>query len=628
MTAQPETQSRVRAFQKRFQDLGYGYRPYWLLCLAAFPIAVTPELLYRLWNNFRRVFPNDPPIERVAVADVLLWPAWRETAPDVFELDEDVRNELLSELRQLDQRRRGEAKEPTSDLFKELAQFLYQYTTQTTTGADGSLLRQAQLLGVQATLVPGQAARQVETELAKCIEDGNEPEILRMRNLVGALASLHADFETLLSVTKSLKAGLLGMPPPVWQRQVDRSNEAREGNVTSMAFGTDMAENEPYLVIPLLREMEGQLTLPEREGPEQPKRLFLLTVGIDDYPGMTLAGCVNDAELLSDVLPNYFKADNQQVIKKRLLNKEATKTAILEAVKSYLNQAGPDDIVVFTFSGHGWNAQKRAAQNSIATYGMSSQVHALSVSEPEQMVANTITETEFRELVHTARRSDPHVLLITDADNGNPDWLNPANPKHIILTGGSNWDTVDEFRYEGEEHGAFTAALVTALRSARARASQTYHSLIRNIYQFMQQENLNQTPQLFGTETALRRPFLSTTDLGHTYAQELARYGMLLRNPRNEDRMDFTELFELRHALDQVLEKYAGYSRTSEDNDLKDTVKRFEQAITVEAEDGLSVVCMGCRTGLDEVSQLTDRLADFLADVSTFNTAEIFFHHR
>ncbi len=625
MTTQSEALSRIRAFQNRFHDMGYGNRTYRLLCLAAFPIAVTPDLLYRLWNNFRGFFPNETAIERVAVVDVLLWPAWRETATDVFELDEDVRNELLIELQQLDkQRQKGESE---SDLMKELAQFLYQYTTQTTSITSGSLLQKAQLLGVQATLAPGLAARQVGAELAKHIEAGNEPEILRMRNLVGALASLHADFEPLLSVTKSLKAGLLGMPQSVWQRQVDKANEANGESVMSMAFGTDVAENEPYLVIPLLKEMEGQMTLPEHEGPKQPKRLFLLTIGIDAYEGSPLKGCVNDAELLSEVLPNYFRADNQEVIKKSLINEDATKTAILEAFKTHLSQAGPDDIVVFTFSGHGQNAQQKSPQNTIVMYGFPFQAKEDRIINPVDLINTTITETEFRELVHTAGKNDPHVLLITDTHNGSANWLNPINSKHIIMMAGSDWDYVYEDQYEGKSHGRFTAALVKALRSTRARAPQTYHRLIRQIYLTMPQSNRDQMPQLFGTEQAILRPFLSTDDSRMLYLREC----LLQKKPTNsaEDEMAFHESFSLQSATDSILERYAGVNRVSSESLPLEDVLRLKQAMLVNGTEwGLSAISFGSHSGLEKAELLMTRLSDSLVSKKQINAIEVFYQER
>ena len=74
-----------------------------------------------------------------------------------------------------------------------------------------------------------------------------------------------------------------------------------------------------------------------------------LCVGINDYPGtnMDLAGCVNDAQEWRGVLERRgYKVDT-------LIDREATRARIVEALRSAIGQATGSDSVVFTFSGHG-----------------------------------------------------------------------------------------------------------------------------------------------------------------------------------------------------------------------------------------------------------------------------------
>ena len=74
-----------------------------------------------------------------------------------------------------------------------------------------------------------------------------------------------------------------------------------------------------------------------------------LCVGINDYPGsnMDLAGCVNDAKDWQALLEQRgYRVD-------ALHDGEATRARIVEALKAVIGQAGDDDSLVFTFSGHG-----------------------------------------------------------------------------------------------------------------------------------------------------------------------------------------------------------------------------------------------------------------------------------
>jgi metacaspase-1 len=72
-------------------------------------------------------------------------------------------------------------------------------------------------------------------------------------------------------------------------------------------------------------------------------------VGINNYPGtnMDLAGCVNDANDWRDLLEKRgYKVD-------ALLDREATRARIADALAATIRQASGDECVVFTFSGHG-----------------------------------------------------------------------------------------------------------------------------------------------------------------------------------------------------------------------------------------------------------------------------------
>lgn len=76
-------------------------------------------------------------------------------------------------------------------------------------------------------------------------------------------------------------------------------------------------------------------------------------VGIDDYPGTAndLGGCVNDAEAWKEVLTGMLGFDRGEV--RLLLNREATRSAILGALDDLIAGAGAGDVAAFIFSGHG-----------------------------------------------------------------------------------------------------------------------------------------------------------------------------------------------------------------------------------------------------------------------------------
>ena len=74
-----------------------------------------------------------------------------------------------------------------------------------------------------------------------------------------------------------------------------------------------------------------------------------LCIGINNYPGtqMDLAGCVNDANDWADEL------GARGFTVARLLDAQATKAAMLAAMRELIGKGVAGDTLVITFSGHG-----------------------------------------------------------------------------------------------------------------------------------------------------------------------------------------------------------------------------------------------------------------------------------
>src|SRR5215207_9421831 len=83
-------------------------------------------------------------------------------------------------------------------------------------------------------------------------------------------------------------------------------------------------------------------------------KLYPLLVGIDEYRDQPLRGCVNDVCAMEEFLGERASgADWTLAPPLRLLNSDATRAAVIEGFRSYLTQAGPEDIALFYYSGHG-----------------------------------------------------------------------------------------------------------------------------------------------------------------------------------------------------------------------------------------------------------------------------------
>ncbi len=180
-------QRRIRGFAQQFGDAHCKLARH-----AAFPLVLTPDLLYQIWANF---VPEAP---WTAVAHVLLSRLCRQVGYEMYEMDTADRNLLLRELKeQFGQER-----------FDELGEFLLDYVAQRLTDddADTQDLREAQEWVVLAYTKPDEAARELAQALSQRVQQEDMGEVLRLASLVETLAEplVKAGFEPLLAYSRGI----------------------------------------------------------------------------------------------------------------------------------------------------------------------------------------------------------------------------------------------------------------------------------------------------------------------------------------------------------------------------------------------------------------------------------------
>ncbi|MYS88864.1 MULTISPECIES: caspase family protein [Streptomyces] len=80
------------------------------------------------------------------------------------------------------------------------------------------------------------------------------------------------------------------------------------------------------------------------------RTVYALFVGIDDYPGLPLRGCVNDVRAAE----NWLRSRSGPAARIRTLyDAEATRAAVLAGLEEHLGKSGPQDTALLWFSGHG-----------------------------------------------------------------------------------------------------------------------------------------------------------------------------------------------------------------------------------------------------------------------------------
>jgi len=181
---------RVEGFAKQF---GEAHRN--LARHAAFPLSLTPDLLYQIWANFVPEAPWE------AVAHLLLSRLCRQVGYEMYEMDIADRNLLLRELKeQFGQKR-----------LDELAEFLLDYVAQRLTDDDPDTqdLREAQEWTALAYTKPTELARELAEALSLSVSRAKEQdrgEILRLASFVKTFAEplKEAGFKPLLTYTQAM----------------------------------------------------------------------------------------------------------------------------------------------------------------------------------------------------------------------------------------------------------------------------------------------------------------------------------------------------------------------------------------------------------------------------------------
>ncbi|WP_448267026.1 CHASE2 domain-containing protein [Nostoc sp. DSM 114159] len=185
---------RIESFKKRF-----GKAHLYLAYHAAFALALTPDLLYRLWANFQRdIHGQVLNIPWVAVADLLLSSLYDEVGHELYEMDLAIRKELLKSLK--------EDPDFGKQRLDELANFLLDYIHPQLCNNDPDIqdLAQAQRWTALAYVLPSEAARELALTFSKLDQNQEKAEILRLASLVETVAEPLAEFEPLLIYTRGM----------------------------------------------------------------------------------------------------------------------------------------------------------------------------------------------------------------------------------------------------------------------------------------------------------------------------------------------------------------------------------------------------------------------------------------
>ena len=470
----------------------YGEGHALLACHAAFPMVLTADLVYKIWQNFRNYSGENGErceIPYVAVSDLLLSPLCQPSGYQRFEMPANIRHALLTVLQ--DDDRFGKAR------LHELASFLKHYIEAAYRDADaiGQAIRNAQQLVVDAWLQPEkalqtltQAFREAEQSPAEQVRLSNLVERFDAQWEIGLLAQDRQkpkQTRALLQYSKGLAA----------------FHKTGDAYYAADLLKGVILQGESGMMLPLPGEVKTSVR--NRLSPPQKGKLHALLIAVDEYhPESKIAplrGCKNDARKLANWLGKRHQSPDSpwsEVKVETLFDVQAT-LAMLEKRAEMLQNIGAEDQVLIYFAGHA-RQDKPGDETDLICY--------------DSLVSPTpfLTVSRFRNLLMSNARQQPYITVMLDAQfTGSPNWLDPMNPKHVVFANTG----LSEMGYEisGGE-GFFTKYFVEALEQGSGDASVA--ALFVDTLTGMAQDKLSeqQHPQFYATPLGADRPFLQALD--------------------------------------------------------------------------------------------------------------------
>ena len=299
-------------------------------------------------------------------------------------------------------------------------------------------------------------------------------------------------------------------------------------------------------------------------------RVFALLVGINDYGGKptSLQGCVPDMHVWDALLCG--RVAEADLCLEMLLDGHATCQAVIDAFERHLGQAGPGDVALFAFSGHG---STELVEDRFWFLEPTGENQTIVCADSRTKRAGDLADKELNELIQHVSAKGPHVVVILDcchSGGGSRDPVlpsddvrarlappeagrrplesylpgvraaaeatttpatspagqqgaAPAHPRHVALMACGPMQLSKEIGTAAAARGAFSSALERALTTMPDTV--TYRQLISAASNAVRNRVLDQDPMVFVEGEALDQQFLGGAVLPRPATITLQREG-------------------------------------------------------------------------------------------------------
>ena len=285
-------------------------------------------------------------------------------------------------------------------------------------------------------------------------------------------------------------------------------------------------------------------------------QVYALFVGINQYdrtsPVPPLQGCTNDVKAMQTYFEGRVGQDAGQLHLKVLLNEQATRQAVIDGFRDHLGQAGPNDVALFFYAGHGsqenapeefWHLEPDRLNETLVCY------------DSRRDGIWDLADKELAKLIAEVAAKNPHIVVILDCCHSGsgtrgdlpateavrrapidkrlrplssfivtPGEISAPPPvtrsltaptsgwhipqgRHVLLAACRDIEEAKEYPSDGEHRGAFSYFLLDALH--KANGTLTYREVFQRTSALVRGRVTAQSPQLEATFTEdLNQPFL------------------------------------------------------------------------------------------------------------------------
>ncbi|MBX2871042.1 MAG: caspase family protein [Saprospiraceae bacterium] len=489
---------RLLNFQEKARSNGYEKGHLWMAGLAAFPVFLTPDLLYKLWLNFRHIsYQNGQSldIDRMAVSDLLLSTLAEEIAVEVFRIRPQIRTALLALLEDWSLSLKG-----GDDFVKRLADFTLRYVRSYQMEGESvtTAIREAQEWNALAYFNPNAAALELKKALSQAVESNAKQKVLRISLMLSEMdeqftqlgqQEQQEQFRTLVNYGQGMQSLIRGQKEEAIKafKNIERQTIASE----------DITTTGKRVQLPIPKEIYQAIAVEEASASTiEPVRIFALLIGITEYEKVESNPYPSGVEKDLSFWQDFFSERVEEKVQiNTLWNGAATKAAVLEALKLECRKATAGSQLFFFFSGLGENKAHGREETTILLHDY----------QPDSNLG-TLLESEFREQVVAFLPEGAGFTLVLDTSSGGKNWINTNKPGRYIY----NATDIDQGAQASPEGGLLTRAFRQALVDVNG-AYFTHLGLMKHLRSLMPSlsNGTEQTATWFGPRDEQESTFLN-----------------------------------------------------------------------------------------------------------------------